>query len=603
MTTDMLITLGALLTLLVGVTCTRAPLDIAMVTILAILMTAGVVEPAAAFAGFSNPAILMIGALYVVATGMRETGAINRWAPVIMGRPKTLRSSLFRLTTPVAVLSGFMNNTPLVAMFMPVVVDLGRRLKISASKLLMPLSFASILGGQLTVVGTASNLVVEGLYGDWLEATPGSDSAWALDGPIAFFAPASYGLIAMVLGIIFMVLFTPALLPSRTPTENESTEQGGYEAQMVIQANGPLVGRSIEDAGLRHLRGLYLASIERNERVLSAVGPEEVLQAGDVLGFVGDAEGVVDLRRIPGFATENNQVEKVDVNVTIRRMIEAVVAPEAPFIGNTVRESKFRTVYNAAIVGVRRQGSKLEGRIGDIVLKAGDVLLLEASSAFIDIYGQDKSFHLVSIVEDSQPPRHERAFVSLAVLLLMISGLVTGILSPVLTAWLAAIAMVAFRCTSTSQARSSIDFSVLVTIGAAIGVGSAIGSSGLGTVVGEGLVNLTSSLGGGSNAALASIIIATMVVSQLATNYGGAVILFPIAMSTATALGASPIPFMIAVMAGAGSNFLTPLTYQTNLMVYGPGHYQFTDYARLGIGLQLIVLVTASVCIPWFFPL
>ena len=603
MTTDMLITLGALLTLLVGVTCTRAPLDIAMVTILAILMTAGVVEPAAAFAGFSNPAILMIGALYVVATGMKETGAINRWAPMLIGRPTTLRSSIFRLTTPVAILSGFMNNTPLVAMFMPVVVDLGRKLKISASKLLMPLSFASILGGQLTIVGTASNLVVEGLYGDWLETTNATNPAWILDGPIAFFAPASYGVIAMVLGILFMVLFTSVLLPSRTSTETPSAGQGGYEAQMVIQSNGPLVGRSIEDAGLRHLRGLYLASIERNGRVISAVGPEEVLQADDVLGFVGDAEGVVDLRRIPGFATENNQVAKVDVNVTIRRMIEAVVAPEAPFIGRTVRESRFRTVYNAAIVGVRRQGAKLEGRIGDIVLRAGDVLLLEASSAFIELYGQNKAFHLVSIVEDSQPPRHERALLAVAILLLMVAGLVSGVLSPVLTAWLAAIAMVAFRCTSTSQARSSIDFSVLITIGAAIGVGSAIGTSGLGTLIGEGLVNCTAAIGGGPNLALASIIVATMFVSQLATNYGGAVILFPIAMSTATALGASPVPFMIAVMAGAGSNFLTPLTYQTNLMVYGPGHYRFTDYARLGVGLQLIVLVTASVCIPWFFPL
>ncbi len=603
MTTDMLITLGALLTLLVGVTCTRAPLDIAMVTILAILMTAGVVEPEAAFSGFSNPAILMIGALYVVATGMRETGAINRWTPLIMGRPKTLRSSLFRLTMPVAILSGFMNNTPLVAMFMPVVIDLGRRLKISASKLLMPLSFASILGGQLTIVGTASNLVVEGLYSDWLDTNSTSDSSWVIDGPVAFFAPASYGVVAMLLGIVFMVLFAPKLLPARTPTETNASEEDGYEAQMVIQANGPLVGRSIEDAGLRHLQGLYLASIERNGRIISAVGPEEVLQADDVLGFVGDAAGVVDLRRIPGFATENNQVEKVDVSVTIRRMIEAVVAPEAPFIGKTVRESRFRTTYNAAIVGVRRRGSKLEGRIGDIVLRAGDVLLLEASTGFTEVYGQDKAFHLVSIIQDSQPPRHERAFIALALLLLMISGLVSGLLSPVLTTWLAAIAMVGFRCTSTSAARSSIDFSVLITIGAAIGVGSAIASSGLGAVVGEGLVNFTTSLGGGQNLVLASIIIATMAVSQLATNYGGAVILFPIAMSTATALGASPLPFMIAVMAGAGSNFLTPLTYQTNLMVYGPGHYRFTDYARLGCALQLIVLVTASICIPWFFPL
>jgi di/tricarboxylate transporter len=267
-----------------------------------------------------------------------------------------------------------------------------------------------------------------------------------------------------------------------------------------------------------------------------------------------------------------------------------------------VRQSRFRSVHNAAIIAVRRHGEKLQGRIGDIVLRPGDVLLLETSAGFVETHGGSPSFHLVSTVQGFQPVRHNRSWLATTLLFLMVIGLASGFLSPVLTVWIAALAMVTFRCTSTSSARRSIDFSVLVTIGAAIGIGSAISNSGLGSLVGEGLVEFARSLGGGPHLAMAAIVVSAILISQLATNYGGAVIVFPIAMSTALAFGANPVPFMLAVMAGAGSNFLTPIAYQTNLMVYGPGRYRFTDYARLGLGLQLIVLLSAVFLIPLFFP-
>lgn len=610
MTIDMLVTIGALLLLLFGVVALRAPIDITMVSILALLMLAGVVEPAQAFAGFSNPAVLMIAALYVVAQGMRETGAIDRLASIVLGRPKSTRAAIFRITTPVAGLSGFMNNTPLVAMFMPVVVDLGRRIQTSPSKLLMPLSFASILGGQLTLVGTASNLVVNGLYEDWLQMEAATlaitnatlPSAWILNGATSFFAPSSYGILAIILGIGFMILAAPRLLSERVPTKSANSELTGYEVRMRVEKNGPIIGKTIEQAGLRNLPGLYLSSIERENRVIAAVGPDEVLQAEDMLGFVGDVDGVRELQRIVGLTSEDDQPTKVDAPVTIRRLIEAVVSPGAPFVGQTVRQSRFRSVHNAAIIAVRRHGEKLQGRIGDIVLRPGDVLLLETSAGFVETHGGSPSFHLVSTVQGFQPVRHNRSWLATTLLFLMVIGLASGFLSPVLTVWIAALAMVTFRCTSTSSARRSIDFSVLVTIGAAIGIGSAISNSGLGSLVGEGLVESARSLGGGPHLAMAAIVLAAIIISQLATNYGGAVIVFPIAMSTALAFGANPVPFMLAVMAGAGSNFLTPIAYQTNLMVYGPGRYRFTDYARLGLGLQLIVLLTAIFLIPVFFP-
>ncbi|MCH2161199.1 MAG: SLC13 family permease, partial [Phycisphaerales bacterium] len=528
----------------------------------------------------------------------------------IIGRPGNVRTAITRLTSPVLALSGFMNNTPLVAMFMPAATDLARKIRASPSRLLMPLSFASILGGQLTLVGTASNLVVDGLYVDWItsrtvevtalgQAIP---SEWLIDGGMRFFAPAAAGLVAAILGFFYLVFVSPLVLPERTRSEKHRTSETGYDLQMVVTANSPLISRSIEQAGLRNLPGLFLSSIERSDRVLVAVGPEEILQEGDLLNFVGDAKAVRDLRRIPGLEPEDNQAAKVDAPVPVRRLIEAVVSPDAPFIGQSVRTSRFRTMYNAAIIAVRRQDAQLEGRIGDIVLRPGDTLLLETNASFSETQGREGAFYLVSTVEGSQPPRHERGWIAITVLACMIAGLVSGLVSPVLVAWLAALAMVGFRCTNAAVGRRSIDWSVLVTIGAAIGVGSAISDSGLGALLAQGLIDGAHALGGGGHLALASIVLGTMIVSQVATNYGGAVIVFPIAMSTAIGLNVSPLPFMLGVMAGAGSNFMTPLAYQTNLMVFGPGNYRFSDYARLGLGLQVIVLVTATIMLPLVFP-
>ena len=610
MTTAMVITILALILLLVGVTIMRAPLDIAMMGTLALLMLAGVVEPAKAFHGFANPAVLMIGALFVVAAGMRETGAIDRWAPTILGRPKTTRAALARLSAPVISLSGFMNNTPLVAMFMPICIDLARKIRTSPSRLLMPLSFASILGGQLTLVGTASNLVVFGLYSDWIgeqsaaAAVLGSPlpAEWTLVGVTSFFAPAAAGLAAAILGFIYLVIFSPLLLPERVRGEPRQSDESGYELRFAVSMDSPLSGKTIEQAGLRNLPGLFLASIERNGNVVAAVGPDEVLQEHDLLGFVGDARGIRDLRRIQGLVPEGDQASKVDAPVVVRRLIEAVVSDDAPFIGQSIRESRFRTVYNAAIIAVRRRDARLEGRIGDIVLRPGDVLLLETNSVFDGTHGRSEAFYLTSTVEGSQPPRHEKAWIALVILGGMIAGLASGIVSPVLVAWVAALAMVTMRCANTQLARRSIDWSVLVTIGAAIGIGSAIAESGLGEYCANGLIESAKSIGGGPTLALSAIILGTMLLSQVATNYGAAVILFPIAMNTAMGFDASPLPFMLAVMAGAGSNYMTPMAYQTNLMVFGPGNYLFSDYARLGVGLQIIVLVTATIILPLAFP-
>ena len=601
----MLIVVAILLLLVIAVIFTRAPLDVAMVGCLLLLVLTGQVAPESAFLGFSNTAVLMIGALFVVASGLRQTGAIDRIAPALIGRPMNVRSTIGRVSLPVTALSGFMNTTPLVAMFLPVSLDISRRLKVSPSRVLMPLSFAGILGGQLTLVGTASNIVVDGLYGEqiatWTAAGMEVDSSWILDGPARFFAVGVSGIVAAIVGLLFLVIVGPLLLPDRgRDVSNEDTER--YEVRFEVQIGGPIAGKTIEQAGLRHLPDLFLAAVERSNKRLAAISPDESLQPGDILCFVGSTSGVGELRGIAGIEAEDAQATKIDAPTPIRTMVEAVVAPTASFVGRTVRESQFRTIYNAAILAVHRRGTRIEGRIGDISLQAGDVLLLETHQGFLTSHGRGNAFYLATSVDNARFPRHERAPIAIAILLGMIACLATGLLTPVVATWLAALAMVGTRCINASMARKSIDFSVLITIGAAIGIGMAVAESGLGATVGQGLVDLVRTLGGGDRLLLATIVIAASLIAQFATNFGSAVIMFPVAISTALATGASPLPFVFGVMAGAGSNFLTPFGYQTNLMVFGPGRYRFLDFPRLGLPLLLIVIASATIMIPVVFP-
>ena len=601
----MLIVLAILLLLIAAVVFTRAPLDVAMVGCLVLAVLAGQVDASQAFLGFSNTAVLMIGALFVVAAGLRQTGAIDRIAPRLIGRPTSERAVITRLSLPVTTLSGFMNTTPLVAMFLPVALDLARRLKTSPSRFLLPLSFAGILGGQLTLVGTASNIVVDGLYQEQLAtwAATGFEMKpdWGIEGATRFLAVGVSGAVAAVLGLGFLIIFSPLLLPDRgQESSNEDPER--YEVRFEVIKGGPLVGRTIEQAGLRHLPDLFLAAIERHGRRLGAVGPDELLEASDILCFVGSTSGVGELRRVAGLESEDDQASKVEAPPAIRTMVEAVIAPNASFVGRTVRESQFRTIYNAAILAVHRRGERLAGRIGDIQLQAGDVLLLETHQGFLSSHGRGNAFYLATAVENARFPRHQKAPLAIAILLGMIAALATGILSPVVATWLAALAMVGTRCVNASMARKAIDFSVLITIGAAIGLGTAVSQSGLGAAIGEGLVDLAGLVGGGDRVLLAAIVLSAAIVAQVATNFGAAVIVFPIAISTALATGANPLPFVLGVMAGAGSNFLTPFGYQTNLMVYGPGRYRFLDFPRLGLPLLVIVVASATIMIPLAFP-
>ncbi len=591
------VTIMVVIVFIVGLARNWTAPDVLSMACLAILFAIGALTgsdrlptAAEALAGMGNSGLITVGALFVVVAGLAQTGAMALIVQPLLGRPRTVLGAQLKLLLPVTTLSAFLNNTPVVAMFMPVVDEICKKSNISPSKLFMPMAFAATFGGVCTMIGTSTNLVVAGLVAKAhlpdLPAIEMFDITWV-------------GLPCAVASVVFLLLFSRWLLPDRRPAISLTDDPRQYTVEMLVQPGGPLVGQSVERAGLRHLPGLYLAEIDRQGEIRPAIGPQEYLEAGDRLVFVGIVESVVDLRKLRGLIPATDQTFKLDAPRAQRSLIEAVVSDRCPLVGKSIREGRFRSEYNAAVIAVARSGKRIAGRIGDIVLQPGDTLLLEAHREFVQQQRNSSHFFLVGGVENSAPTRHERAWLALAILaaLVIIAGFEW--LDMLATALLAATLMILARCCTGSEARQSIDWSVLLVIGASLGIGQTLETSGAAEAVAGRLINLVS---GHPWLVLVTVYFVTMVFTELVTNNAAAVLVFPIALAAARSLGVSFMPFAIAIMIAASGGFATPIGYQTNLMVYGPGGYRFSDYVRLGVPLDLVFMVVTVLVTPLIYP-
>lgn len=588
------LTVGVAASLLVSLALRLASTDLLAIACLGILIlaqniTGTTLLPSSrdAVSGYGNEGLVTVGLLFAVVAGLELTGGTELATFWLLKRAKTLVGAQMLLLGPVALLSAFLNNTPVVAAMLPVVNDLSKRVKASSSQLLLPLSYATILGGMCTLIGTSTNLLVQGMVIDrGLE-------------PLGFFAPAAVAIPVTIVGLAYILFASRWLLPMRRPAVSAKDDPRQYTAEMTVTPGGALVGQTIEQAGLRHLPGLYLAEIQREDEVVSSVGPNEKLRAGDLLILVGALESVVDLQKIRGLTAADNQGRKLDTPAWQRKLVEAVVSSRCSVLGKTIREGRFRTNYNAAVIAVARGEKRLPGKLGDVRLEVGDVLLLEASQAFLDKRSQSHEFFLVSDVPGGAIRRPEKAWLSLAVLVAMVLTATLTSVSIMTAALIASVTMIALRCCTTDEARQSIDWSVLIVIGAAIGIGRALDVSG----AAESLAgDLLRAAGSDPFWALAAVFLATMVCTEMITNNAAAVLMFSIGTEAAKGLGVSEMPFVIAVMIAASASFSTPFGYQTNMMVYGVGGYRLTDYLRFGLPLNAIVFLISMLIIPKVWP-
>ena len=547
-----------------------------------LFLVSGIVTPSQALAGLANEGMVTVAVLYIVVTGIRETGGINWIVQTVLGVPKSLANAQMKVMAPVAALSAFLNNTPVVAVFIPAIEDWAKRHRISVSKLMLPLSYAAIAGGTCTLIGTSTNLVIHGMM-----MTETTNSQFGI------FDLAWVGVPVTLVVFAYVLITQSWLLPERRPAVGKYSDVREYTVEMLVEPDSPLAGKSIEQAGLRQLPGLYLIEIERNGKILTAVPPDEILLGDDQLVFVGVVDSVIDLQRIAGLKPATNQVFKLDSHIDKRCLTEAVISNTSPLVGKTVREGRFRSMYNAAIIAVARNGEKISQKIGNIKLRAGDTLLLVSNPAFVEQQHNSRDFYLVSGLPDAQPIRHKLAPLALTILFGMVVTVAFGWLSMLKAAMLAAGLMIITRCTTGRIARRAIDWQVLIVIAASFGIASALQNSGAASAIAQWGISIVQ---GSPLLALTFVFALTAMFSTIATNNAAAVIMFPIALSTSESLGVSFLPFAVVIMVAASASFATPIGYQTNLMVFGAGGYHFKDYFYFGAPLTLIVgIVTISI--------
>ena len=420
---------GLIFTLLVF---TQLPPDFVFMGVLAVLLVTGVLDPHEALSGFASEGMVTVGMLYVVVAGLQATGGLSWVTRRIFGIPKTDIAARFRMMLPVAGVSLFLNNTPVVAMFLPVVNQWIKNTKIRPSQVMLPLSYAALFGGICTLIGTSTNLVVNGLY----QGQFGNHG-------IGMFEITKLGLPCAVAGILFIIVFGGKLLPKRGGAEQAFENPRQYTLELLVNKRSPLAGETVAEAGLDDFAGGLLVELIRDERIISVVRPDERLKEDDRLIFVGVADAVKELRNVKGLTIANDQLFKLEASRHERCLVEAVVSNTCPLVGKTIGEGEFRSVYNAVVLAIARNGERLTGKIADIKLHTGDTLLVESHAGFIPRQRDSRDFFLVSAVEDSIPLKSEKAPLAFAILLLMIALAALNWLSMLKAAMLAAAVMLA----------------------------------------------------------------------------------------------------------------------------------------------------------------
>ena len=582
------ITLAVLAVMIVALYTERVPPAPAVLGAVVVLMLIGVIEPEQAFAGFSNEAPIIVACLLIVARAVDVAGIMQPIVTRLFRGADSSTGILSRLLFPLAGISAFVNNTTLVAMTVPAVIDISARRSLPASRFLMPVSYAAILGGVVTTIGTSTNLTVSGLL-----AEAGME-------PLGLFEPTAVGLPIALVGVAVVILVVPRLLPDRTPVGGALAEGGrDFTVSMSVEPGGAADGASVSEAGLRQLQGVFLVEIGRDGQSIAPVGPDERLQGGDLLTFVGRVDNIVDLQRVRGLAsTEARQIGSLAG--TVHAFYEVVVGAGGDVVGQTLKQVDFRARYDAAVIAIHRAGQRVDAKLGDVPLRVGDTLLVLSDPGFRGRWRDRPDFLVIAPLSGISPRQPRRAWLIGAVFVGFILATGSGLV-PILQASIAAaLIVIATGALTLRQARDAVDLQIIIMIAAAFGLGAAVFTSGLADTIAGGLVSVMSPLG--ALGALAAILVATMALTELLSNNAAAALMFPIGVATAVTLGVDPRPFVIVIMLGASLSFLTPIGYQTNLMVYGLGGYHFGDYARVGVPLNLMTIAMTLILVPIVFP-
>lgn len=548
-----------------------------------LFLMSGITSSTDMLSGLSNEQLLSVLLLLVISDVIRKSGLLDVVFKSLFPQRLTYRGFLFRKSVVVTCISGFVNNTPLVAILMPYVYQWCRQKGISPSRVMLPLSYATLMGGTLTLVGTSTNLVVNGFVTE-----AGFKS-------LNFFDFTMPGIGVAFVGVLYVTFIMPNFLPDRKGLlENYNQSLREYLVETYIADHSPLIDQTIEQAGLRHLKGLYLAEIIRGDEIIPAVGPNEKLTAGDVLIFAGDTSTIVDLLQsnpglsLPGSIMKDGK-EKANV-------VECIISAQSSLIGKTFRESNFRALFNASVVAVSRDGERLRGKLGELTLQQGDLLLLMTGGDFEDRSNASNDLFVINRLKDiTNFSLLKSALLGagiVAAFVLSAMGILT--LFKALLLILCLIALLKFG--HYNELKGGLDLDLFFVLALSLGFAKAMHNSGLDTTIASGIMESALQLDH-PVALLLIVYLATNVLSMLVSNKAGVAIMFPVTVSLLRLMHITePVPYFLAIAFAGSAEFMTPYGYQTNLMVYGPGGYRFRDYIRAGWMLSVsCMLVSVSI--------
>ena len=574
------VTIVTVLALFLSLIFTKLREDVAFLGVIAVLLLTGVIDTKEALSGFSSSSVVVIGVLFAVVAGLTYTGVMQWIVRYLLGTPKSYSASIVRMMVPVAAMSSVLSNTTVVVMFVKIVKIWAKKLNISPSKLLIPLSYASGMGGVCTLIGTPPNMIISGMYAE------------ATGTQMNIFATTIPGLVCLAVGIVSILAFRK-LLPERKSSDDSFSNPTDYTVELLVPADCKHIGETIVESGLNKVSGGQLIEIVRfDQEVISPVPDDEFLMGGDRLVFAGQIDEILALRKSHGLVNADHPVFTVDELDKKRRLHTAYIMQGCELAGMRMSDTSFEHDHNLTLVAVARQGERISQAPRDIELQLGDSLLLEYSPHVSDI----DAIRGLQVIDNSEsiPMIGKKTFVSTAIMIGMIVLSSLDILPLLQSSIIAAICMLVFRCCTPTQAMKSIDWNILMILAGSVVIGTAIEKTGLAEAIANGMLSIS-----GDSPLMVMILMCAsgMFVTAFISNTAAGAIFFPIVYKAAITLGVNPLPFIISLMIAVSSSFATPIGSPTHMLIYGPGGYRFIDFLKIGSLMTIIILATSLVVV------
>lgn len=592
MTAEMIFVALMIVLMLLGLLFEVARADLIVFFFLVIFLLTGMISTEQALSGFSNEGMLTVLLLFIVAGAIQKHGIIENYIDRLLSDHRGTKRSMIKLLAPISLFSGFLNNTPIVVTLTPIIKNWCQKNGIAPSKFLIPLSYVTILGGTITLIGTSTNLVVHGLL---IES--GREG-------FGFFQLSVVGLPIALAGLIYIFTLGYRLLPNTLGAKEQIREEvKEFLAEAVIEKDYEHVNGRIVEAVNNSLKGIYIIEIIRNDTRIFPVTPNTVIEEGDHLLFSGTINTIASVQKQKGITLKTGTDQTLEsLKDDSFELIEAVISHQSGLVGKSVKSARFRSKYSAGVIAVHRNNERIKSRVGDIILKPGDTVLLLAGNDFMETHMHSIDFYVVTSLSPPEPLHQSsvKGWAGLGLLLVMITSVTLGFLSMFEAMLIAVILLMIFKFINADEMLSYIQFNVILLIASAFGVGAAMMESGLAQFLAENMLAVARPLG--VLGVIAILYIMTNIFTELITNTGAAVLMFPIAMEMAAQMNMDYMGLTVTIAIAASASFITPIGYQTNLIVYGPGGYKFTDYIKVGVPLSLMTMVISTLIIytVWF---